>query len=183
MKILSDAAEAVFSKFRSEAGNLRQQVRTVHAELEKARRRREELVSLPLPPSDYADIIYGHVAKRAERYPEELEKNLRWLINSPAAEADSSSVAMQTFRCFLTPQHGHNAPQVAQVEQMLAFMFGEQIKAGLERAFKAMSYKAGPSRADRVVELPKLEARISELERQEAALQAEIRSLKEHLDA
>lgn len=166
--------------FRSDIGKLRGQLHETRKELEGARRRREDLLTLPLPPDDVADLLCQLVERSAAQYPMRIRQKYEFLLRKPLMEVGSPG--LQQFHPLL-PAEGLNIPMAPDLEAAICFMFLPQVKDGIRRAVTAMGYVHGPKKSERVAELAKIETRIAELEASEKEMLTELEALRSELNS
>lgn len=167
------------SLFRTNTGNLKARLRDLNTSLERALVRREDLLTLPLPPADIAEMLCGVIDRKASHYAPRLLNKISFVLGDPKMAPESQ--AFQTAADLVFPAEGHNRGGLGDVEVMMAYMLGDQVKAGIRRALAESKYKCGPSRADRAKELAKLETEISELTVQRDAVRAELDGMMSEL--
>lgn len=157
--------------FRSEVGKLRAKLRESRQALEKARRRREDLQTLPLPAPEIVDLIFAVIAARGAQFPGRVRSRLAPFITKPPTAGDLAQ--LQSTPMLALAEHAHQ-PTAADIEPGLIFIFGDQIKDGLRRAVNAAmeGRRAGPPRAQRERELAELETSIAALEGEEREMLA-----------
>jgi hypothetical protein len=134
--------------------------------IEERKRRREDLAALPLPRSDWLDMLSEYADQRRTEWGQTLQRDF--------AESFPRTTAV--------PPHGlslfvrqFGAGRGALDEKTLFAVFGPQLLAVLREEIKSWNWpeEVGPPRAARAVEIARLDAEISELETELSALRAE----------
>ena len=170
--------------FRSTAGKMRSQLHSVRENLESARRRREELQTLPLPPEEISDILIAILDRRAAHYPRLLAVRTDFLQRRPLTNAESPALQQAAVMAL---SEASNTPSCVELEGVLMFLFRDQVCDGLRRAIKASmlerGVKCGAPRAERNVELAQLESKIADLDREEASMLAELAAVRRETEA
>jgi chromosome segregation ATPase len=158
--------------FRSGIAKRRAELKGVSDDLERARRRREELRIVALPAAERAVVLMEVLEKRAARYREQLIGRLKSLLQDPFATSESPGLQMSSLLF-------SNQVQVSgqEMEGMIAYFHLDQLQPGLAEVAKASMSKAGPPLAEREAELKTLDTRIQELEAVEKAMLAEFEEM------
>jgi len=172
------AVDSFLDVFRSDVGKFRARLKKTREELETARRRREELLTVPLPPADVAELLCQLIDRSARQYPIRLQHKIDFILRKPLM--DATNPGLQQFHPLL-PAEGMNTPFPADLESAVSFLFTDVVKEGIRRALVQMRYAHGPGRIERVAELQKLETRIAELEQQEKTMASELNTMVNEL--
>lgn len=152
--------------FRTSFAELRNEVDAAEKQLELAQRRREELLILPPTRKEVIDMLCGWVRTESEKYPATLRNNLNRLLRERDPVTGMPIYGHGEYRPdILTIESAGKFPSVAHVQSTLAFFLKDVICAGIERAVKDMpDWKEGPSRAERVAEINRLDREIAAME-------------------
>ena len=136
------------------------QAHTLRADLEAAKRERDEIAAAPVPRSELADVLCQWVDKLGEQYPAHLVNAARHLRDD--AERDPMDRAIPP--ALLTANPG-GSDQVIR-PAALCYLLNDAIKDGMRRAAADMPYPAaeGLPRAERQKKLEALDKRIAKLE-------------------
>lgn len=159
--------------FRSNAAQLKSRLKDTREDLEKARRRREELFALPPPAEEICDRLVSILDQRAEWYKTNLLKRLQSLAGE-CAKLESSQGLQSSLQLLQNPAQ-YSAQEM---EGLLAYLVRDQVRNGILKALKDAGLKCGPALKARPVELRQLEARITELEGVEASMLRDIDSIQ-----
>jgi hypothetical protein len=159
----------LLSMFRSNAAQFRAKLGKVREDLERARRRRDELRVLPLPPAERAALLMKVMQDKGEKYAQIVRRNVASLLSDPL---DTGSPGLLN-----SPILKHE--QVS--DGMLAYYFPDQVRAVLERVAKEITPEPGPGLAERKAELAQLDKQIAELEREEKEMLAELEAIKQEV--
>ncbi len=166
---------ALLQLFRTSAGKFRAELADVREKLEAARRRREDLLTLPLPAGDFKDFLGSVLDRRAAAYEENLARRIGFfVVNAPKKSAEHPSFASASLVA-----DGSGMLSCGYVEQCFAYFFKDQVLAGLVALAAKTGTKPGPSRAEREAQLPKLETEIAALEAREAEMVKELESIRQ----
>lgn len=164
-----------FKLWKTGAQQLRTQVADIKNRLEKARRRREDLETLPLPRADVAETLCQAVDRAAAAYVPSLRVRADFILRKP--KITNEHLGLQQFNPLVVGFGDNKITPAA-----LCFFFGDMIKEKMRQAVDQLDYPSdGPSRADRERELVELENVIADLEAKEKLVAQEIAALKQEL--
>jgi hypothetical protein len=155
---------------------LASQVRKLRGDIEKARRRHDEIANAPASREDVKAALRTYIEQGADRYTVLAQRALAPLVRKPAMLADNDRVAGAFGLVAATAPQG--APTPRGFDMLFAAVAADLTIAALDRAIDAMTWPPGEGLplAQRAVELAKLEKSIDDMERQEAALRTEARA-------
>jgi len=161
--------DKIRTSFRDGLKTLRDEESRLRAQLETARRRREDLLTLKLAKADVVALLVGMVDSKAERYPATLRAAIEGLINSTQTKRDKLGVAIQVRGGIFSPIKSSGQSTVAGPEHLevgFCYLFREQIKAAVAQAVEGMDWPAevGPPPAQRTEELRQLDAQSQRIE-------------------
>lgn len=152
--------------FKSSVETLKSSIVALEKELELKRRRREDLRTLPLNKAELVDTFCNRVRKAADKYPTTLLGN----FNRFSRELDPLTGEWRKFGYTGDPFHilriadTGKREENADVEQCLMYFFADEICDGIKLAAEKILWEGGPSRAERVAELDRLDREIAEIE-------------------
>lgn len=141
----------------------------LHRELEEAKKRREDLITLPLPKADFIEWCIERIDTDAELYISDVEVALQGIHRWGFHDYDRKDLRLG----FLHFNHdgrpgtyGLNTNQIrpTAIAWLLGDLMKERLRAALERADLQWPKEVGPTRKERAKELPPLEKKIAELE-------------------
>lgn len=161
--------------FRSNAEKFRARLKAIRDELERKRRRREELRTLRLPPPDVLALFSELLDARAAAYEENFLRRFDFFVRDPSRSVNNPG----TRGAALVADGAAGGVSSGTLDFMLAYFFKDQILAKISEVAERTCTNAGPSRADRAVELKKLDAEISELEREEKDMLDELDAIRQ----
>ena len=168
--------------FRTTAQDLKAKAGALRGQLEKARRRREDLMTMPRPKNEVADILGQLVDREADKYPEELRKSAHRLVTEPLRGIEGQEL-YRVYSPLRAPNAGQSGVHDVSIVA-LCFLFRDQIKSGLRDAVEKMEYPTdtGPALADRAAEIQKLNKEIAQLESQEREMFEAIEKARREFD-
>lgn len=136
------------------------QAHTLRADLEAAKRERDEIAAAPVPRSELADVLCQWVDKIGDEYPASLANAVRHLRDDAEADPMTRISAPALLTC-----SGAGSDQVIR-PAVLCYLLNDAIKDGMRRAVEEMPYPAaeGLPRAERLKKLEALDKRIAKLE-------------------
>ncbi len=124
-------------------------------QLEKARQRREDLLTLPLPLDEHIDKLFRQVDNFSTHFSEDLRRRTAHLENKPLEEINPMTSLITTGQT-VGGQH---------LERMMCCLLTDQIKEGIKRTALTWDWPlSGPPLAERKIELTKLDKTIADLE-------------------
>jgi hypothetical protein len=168
----------LLSLFRSNIGNVRARRKKIQDDLEQARRRREELRTTPLPDEEICNILMAHLDRRAAAYEGDLAQRVRGFAHD-FIKYGVSSPGLQQAGILSTNLYAISG---AELEACLAYVARDQVRANLLKTIKGLGLKSGAPRAERAAQLEQSEARIKDLEAQDAEIATEIEALRREID-
>lgn len=150
------------------AGLFASEVKRVREDLERAKRRREDLMSLPPAKADVVELLCGFIDRAADHYPAMLQQSIAGLLRQPLIAPE---IAQQhTEGLVLTLRHSpagrHDRPSLEGAEAALMYVHRDAFKKAIADAVNGMPWPqaTGPRRRDREAELAKLAVEIPALE-------------------
>lgn len=158
----------------------RGEVSTLRSQLEKAKRRREELLTAPLAKEDVIELLHAHVDDQAREYRPLLQKAIEALHRERTV--DPRRVGHFVNGGVLSPSEGYQ-PGLENfrrgLQTGLFFVFGDQLKTALSAAIEGMDWPpdAGAPRAEREAELKRVNAEIVRLQAELDELDRERREI------
>lgn len=165
-----------FLKIKSNIGELTHQLKKLADEIEKLKRRREDLQTLPLPREELCNQLCVMVDAKAAKYPNSLAKALEGLIHKPFYNFANS-------RMDLTINYGGGGVAGVVPEANRCWYHGEEYKNRLRDAVMVMDYpdKVGPPLSERKPAIDKLDKEILKLEQQEETLRQQAEAAGIHI--
>ncbi len=147
---------ALFDSIKKQLSALGDERAELYNKLEKARQRREDLQTLPLPLDEHIDNICHLVDQKAAHFTDDLRRRTLPYENKPLRDIDPM-VSLLT--------HGESVGGQA-LEWMLCGLFTDQVKDGIRRTAQSWDWpKAGPPKREREAGMVKLDKIIADLER------------------
>ena len=143
----------------------REEVSSVRAKLEAAKRRREDLLVAPLSRSDITALLFAYVDRQANQYPEDLGRSIKELHHERSfktGESAASRAGEFVAGGVLTPTG--NGPRL---DRTLMFLLRNEVKKGIASAveqIKEWPENTGPALKERADELATPETEIKALE-------------------
>ncbi len=148
--------ENTIKTFRDVLKALQGEEHKIKADLEKALQRRESLHTLPLPLDDYIAAVHEQMDKARSDWPDHLKHKLVSFNDRPLVER-----AWINFNPLATVEGSKLHPGA------LMFCFGQEAKKGVAAAISSWDdypETVGPTRAQRFIELKKLDKDIAILQ-------------------
>jgi hypothetical protein len=171
-----------FAKIRQTITSLAGELKKLRSEREALLQKREELEAQPTCKADLLQLLDTWIDRQGADFPARLESGLNYYRRHPLASLPENPKAAATPMGVLTAVRDPNAMATLQtLEASLFFVLRDQIRSGVRQAVESMDFSdCGPSRAERVETIKAIDARIDELDKQEAELieQAEQSGLK-----
>lgn len=158
-------------------GGFKTTLKDVRQQLEVARRRREELLSLPMAKEDLHGLLDEMVSRRAKEYEEALRGRVEHAGHIPLANITSPHLRGATV---LLRNNATTSP--LEMEGALAYLFADQIQKRLHEVVEQLHRGESDtsSTADRYAEISALDTKISELSEREAEM---VRELEEEMSS
>lgn len=175
MGLIADATAAILSQFKSEAGNLRGRLDRTGRDLEAARKRRDELLTLLPPPSEIAQGVVDALKARARLKQGSAQGGLIYAFREFGGDAEK--IAGRT----VIPWNTSSPAPNIEWDVLLCAMFPEQFKAAIAAIMEGAEYRFGPPRDQRDKELEQLDQKISRLEREELEISSVLAGLRDAL--
>lgn len=150
--------------------------RDLVAEGEQLRQQRDEIKAAPCSREDMLAAINRLIDARAQQYPSRLQERIEHMgiahdldeLYHKAANLDSRGAAIGLLSA---TQHTSLPAHIKHVEEAMYFIFGDTLKAAVERALNAMEWPAGAiSLGKRQEKLDDLDKRIAAVEQQQGEL-------------
>lgn len=157
-----------FTLFQTEANKLRKKISELKDTLEKDKRRREDLMTLPLCRSDRIALLDAWVDQHVKNYPAALQPALDGAFGSP----DIPNTPGNLVELFTVTAHVGFTGSLSHLQKALFFYFPDAFKAGFRRAIEAMppNENEGPPMVDRRIEIEKLDKAIARTEERLSSL-------------
>lgn len=164
---------SLFSTISSALAAIKGEESKLKNELEKCLQRREYLKESKLPRDDFADKVCENLGTLGEKYPKDLRLHtLANFANNPMRDPGNIVGGLNVL-C-----HAGNRQMIN--PSALAFIFRDQIEAGVRRAISEWDWPAdsecGPPRHEREREMSKLNKKIADLQTKLDQLRAEAKS-------
>lgn len=156
-----------FGKFRKAVSDLSAELATLRTEIEAAKRRREDLETLPLAKGCAIRALHAMVDAEAGEYLADLRRMLEPVVRRPLTDFCGPNLRPDLLAAPPTGNHMVKRPG----RGVLAFMAAE-IKEAIARAVESMEWpeEVGPPPAARRAEIEELDRKIAELEAREQNL-------------
>jgi hypothetical protein len=155
-----------FTKLRDDLGALAAQAKKLRDTIEGKRRLREDLITLPLPQADFADMVCDLIDSEAAKFPEQL--NLTLIQRMQMDKRPQVTLAGKMMAVFSS-----DASKGAVTQAALCFIFKDQVKRAVTDSIMSWDWpsEVGPTRAERQARIEKVESEIDQLERQAKEVQ------------
>lgn len=182
-----------FSVFKSAISDVRTRISYLNKEIASIEERRKKLVGLPLPYEDFVDWAMGRYDALSEKYASQLKAHLL-----------ASDSAMSTF--YMAERNGHETLEdfgtvfsrmcpvpfekpifrpgenTPFTEEAFFYIFKDTIHKGVrsildETVKPKWPKEVGPARAERIVQLKKIEEKLDELIAERDRISAELSGL------
>lgn len=165
--------DSLLSIFKSHAGKFKSSLADVRAKSSRAKQRREDLRTLPLPPEEVVEVMCGVLSARAAAYEQTMRNRVMHALADPNVTSDSPGIAQTAY---LVNGYGVSG---AEVEGMIAYFCRDQLRTQMQKiAGQDAGRKHGPPRAEREAELQALEVEIADLELREKEMVAELDAIR-----
>ena len=163
-----------FLKLKSEIASVGGNIRALRAEVEKLKRRREDLATAPVTREDMLRLMLSQVNEAALRYPQRLREAIDATTRCGVPSCTSLEGEPKHVGVFTVRRHASVDPKIHDVEASLCFILQPQLKAALERAVKGMPWPEGAQPLEgRVEAIEKLDKEIARLEAEEKEFRRE----------
>ncbi len=154
-------------------------------DIERLKRRREDLHALPVPRKELADAYCRWIDERAKIFPGKVAASLSFFVKHPLALAGSvageftqSSVGGQKANSFV---FATDRPDMTGISEAgILYIDLDQAKKRFRHAIEVdMDYpdEVGPPMAERLAEIKRLDAKIMELEAEAESAEQALRSI------
>lgn len=170
-----------FKGFRDTIKGVRNNLQGLADEIEALRRRRETMEDAPLPVDDFADMILESIDVAGQGYGASISHTLAGFIPTPPARIMEMGPRLAgnllQAGTAIGGAVGYPPDRGGLSLQSLWFLFGDTLRPKLREAIMNMEgYPDGVGlpRAERAVEIAKLDTKIDQLEKREAKLVAEV---------
>lgn len=166
-----------FSAIRKSVQGLAGQASALRAQIETLKREREDILHAPVARKDMQLMIERWIDRRKDDYLAQLRVTLESAFANPD-QAQDHGRANHKMTLVGVPSYQEGLTEGGRaVEGALCTFFGDNIKHGLEKAFKAMDWpEGGLPFKERCEAIKKLDVKIGDLSKQEADLVTTARS-------
>lgn len=148
-------------------------VQSKTAELEALKRDRERISKAPGTREDVLDLALADVDSAASCYVERLRDDIAHNGNYRAEFCAGTRGEQLPVRFGVARRHHHKMGDAYDVEKAMAYLFKDQIKEGLRKAFAEMEWPHGAE------PLKGRSERLSKLDAKIAAVQAELDAVRD----
>ena len=164
-------------KIKSTLAEARDECKGIRATIANNKLRIEELMNLPPPREELADMVARFIDAAGRIYPQNLSASLQHFVRNPIhnlnATINPDAGTPHALRVLTATDHSTVGATPKTIETALFYLLGDQLKAAVRKAVQEMEYPAiiGPA-------MPKRRAEIDKLMKENAVLEAKVRELE-----
>lgn len=158
-------------KVESLAQELRGQVDTLREQIDSLQGEKDAILASLLPPHEAAQRAQSMVDTLAAKFTADASYRLSDVLRAEGNPHQSGLFSYDIFS-----RAGLDHTHTLDLGPMLAFFFGDEIKAKLASTIESMTYESGPPAADRPELIVEIDAELLRLERQEEQVISEAES-------
>lgn len=166
----------LFDRFKEEFAGIKKTKGDLQQQLEKLKRRRDEIRNAPLCKSDVSIESDRWVDAMGLDYPARLQHVLSPVIHKTTL-AGVNPAHLQARNLLGAGRHAGIPADIASFQENLCFFFADAVKAGLRLAISKMDIPEGPTLVERQAEEVNLSKQIADLEAELEKIVSQARTL------
>lgn len=154
-----------FSAFRKQVQTVSDQVRQIKAEVETAKRERDELMSAPAAKSDLKTAVRAYLQAQYKEFETVLQAQLQPMISKPE-KMQAPQIFARQFTMLGATARADSAATPASMSMVLCGLIGPALADAYCERIDALQYEEGPTLRERQGRIQSLDTLIGEREAQ-----------------